>query len=94
MNRDFEMAKVLATIAGFLVIAASIYFSSAQSYSICELDTSSSGYLNYTGVTEYCNITHELWKINSGMGFSFLLTGIIFGGVSLLFATKGYIHNH
>ena len=94
MNKNFEVAKVLATIAGFLVVASSIFFTSSRDYYNL--------FLNYIPTTEtpkdiiptYRLISKGFLEMSNNdllIGGLVLMFVVAFGGISIMFLRLGYI---
>jgi hypothetical protein len=88
MNREFELAKVLATIAGFIIIASSIFFSTAVTIESNIFNPPSS--IEKEKLGQYMTTIENLWRLEYRTGWLFLSVGLIFGFVSLRFAYLGY----
>ena len=79
LNVNFEMAQLLATLAGFAVVASSIYYSRAP----LEKDSSND---RLRSSLKYV----IAWRLNFDWGQKFLGASIILFIASLIFAIFGY----
>lgn len=88
MNKNFEVAKILATIAGFFIIASSIFISSSKTTSQQVLDLIKSKSNDLFNITM---ATIDLEKSEANFGITLLISAVIVIIISLVFCRLGYL---
>ena len=86
MNKDFEMAKYFATIAGFMLIASSLFFQQSAHFESEVLDSLMTNNLSKQNI-QVLNISMK-WTLNALLSFSLWAIILL---VSIFFAVKGYL---
>jgi len=84
MNKNFETAKILATISGFVVVASSVFFTSSGNH----LDSSFKVLeINETIASRFVDISAKEYELGSDL----LKVSIVLAAMCMVFLALGYM---
>jgi len=91
MNKNFEVAKILSSIAGFIIIAASLYFSLYQATASYRWNITTSKFLDKDQLANFASYSIKYENELYQTGRFFMIIGLFIAVIALYFTFKGYI---